>query len=211
MAPLTVSARTTKPGRSFQVAEAELSAGGQVVVRARAVRLRRGQVELPALAGDHEAPPAAPESGRGDPFPAGGGHAEGFHLTAMDIRFLGDAGFGRGPARAWFRLTRPLIDDEPAQRPGPDGRGGRLRQRHLARGRLRGLSVRQHRPHGAPASRARRGMGAARRAHAPGAPRRRTGATRPSATSAAGSGCPRNRCSSPHVDGRGDRRHRAAR
>ena len=78
------------------------------------MRLRRGQVELPALAGDHEAPPAAPESGRGDPFPAGGGHAEGFHLTAMDIRFLGDAGFGRGPARAWFRLTRPLIDDEPA-------------------------------------------------------------------------------------------------
>ena len=43
MAPLTVSARTTKPGRSFQLAEAELSVEGQVVVRARAVRLRRGQ------------------------------------------------------------------------------------------------------------------------------------------------------------------------
>ena len=43
MAPLTVSARTTKPGRSFQLAEAELRADGQVVVRARAVRLRRGR------------------------------------------------------------------------------------------------------------------------------------------------------------------------
>ena len=31
----------------------------------------------------------------------------------MDIRFLGDAGFGKGPARAWFRLTRPLIDGDP--------------------------------------------------------------------------------------------------
>ena len=43
MAPLTVSARTTKPGRSLQLAEAELSVDGQAVVRARAVRLRRGR------------------------------------------------------------------------------------------------------------------------------------------------------------------------
>lgn len=113
MAPLMVSARTTKPGRRFQLAEAELSADGQVVVRARAVRLRRGHVALPALAGDGEAPPAAPETARRDPFPAGGDHLEGFHLTAMDIRFVGEAGFGTGPARAWFRLTRPLVDDDP--------------------------------------------------------------------------------------------------
>jgi hypothetical protein len=113
MAPLTVSARTTKPGRSFQLAEAELSAEGQVVVRAGAVRLRRGHVELPARPDDDEAPPAAPQTGRPDPFPARDYHVEGFHLTAMDIRFLADAGFGTGPARAWFRLTRPLIDHDP--------------------------------------------------------------------------------------------------
>ena len=113
MAPLTVSARTTKPGRSFQLAEAELSAGGQVVVRARAVRLRRGQVELPARA-QAAAPPPAPQAGRHDPFPAPDGHAEGFHLTAMDIRFVDGTGFGAGPARAWFRLALPLVDDEPA-------------------------------------------------------------------------------------------------
>jgi len=112
MAPLTVSARTTKPGRSFQLAEAQLSAEGQVVVRAQAVRLRRGHVELPALPGDDEAPPPAPERGRADTFPAQGENVEGFHLTAMDIRFLAEAGFGRGPARAWFRLARPLIDGD---------------------------------------------------------------------------------------------------
>jgi acyl-Coa thioesterase superfamily protein/acyl-CoA thioesterase superfamily protein len=112
MAPLTVSARTTKPGRSFQVAEAELSADGQAVVRARAVRLRRGHVELPTAPADE--PPSAPETGRRDPFPARDGHAEGFHLTAMEIRFVDGTGFGEGPARAWFRLARPLIDDEPA-------------------------------------------------------------------------------------------------
>jgi Thioesterase-like superfamily len=113
MAPLTVSARTTKPGRSFQLAEAELSVDGQVVVRARGVRLRRGHVELPARLEDDEAPPAAPHTGRAGPFPAKGANVEGFHLTAMDIRFLADAAFTPGPARAWFRLARPLIDDDP--------------------------------------------------------------------------------------------------
>jgi hypothetical protein len=113
MVPLTVSARTTKPGRSLQLAEAELSADGLVVVRARAVRLRRGRVELPAFPGDAAAPPA-PQTGRHDPFPARDGHVEGFHLTAMDIRFVDGGDFGKGPARAWFRLAHPLVDDEPA-------------------------------------------------------------------------------------------------
>jgi len=112
MAPLTISARTTKPGRSFQLAEAELSADGQIVVRARAVRLRRGHVELPARADD--SPPPAPQTGRQDPFPARDGHVEGFHLTAMEIRFVDGTDFGEGPARAWFRLALPLVDDEPA-------------------------------------------------------------------------------------------------
>jgi hypothetical protein len=112
MAPLTVSARTTKDGRNLQLAEAELSTEERTVVRARAVRLRRGHVELPPL--DADVPPPGPQAGRRDAFPVRDGHAEGFHLTAMDIRFLEDTGYGRGPARAWFRLARPLIDDEPA-------------------------------------------------------------------------------------------------
>jgi hypothetical protein len=113
MAPLTISARTTKPGRSLQLAEAELSVDDQVVVRARAVRLRRGRVELPARV-DDDPPPPGPQTGRHDAFPARDGHAEGFHLTAMEIRFIDATGFGEGPARAWFRLMRPLVDEEPA-------------------------------------------------------------------------------------------------
>jgi hypothetical protein len=113
LAPLTVSARTTKPGRTLQMAEAELSVDGQAVVRARAVRLRRGHVELPELPAAGP-PPWAPHSGRLDPFPIQDGHDEGFHLTGMEIRFVDGTDFGLGPARAWFRLARPLIDDEPA-------------------------------------------------------------------------------------------------
>jgi Thioesterase-like superfamily len=111
LAPLTVSVRTTKPGRNVQLAEAELLADGATVLRARAMRLRRARVELPQL--DVDEPPPAPQTGRHDPFPTQDGVTEGFHLTAMDIRFLDATGYGPGPALAWFRLTRPLIDDEP--------------------------------------------------------------------------------------------------
>ena len=113
LAPLTVSARTTKPGRSLQLAEAELSAGGQVVVRARAVRLRRGHVELPQRPDGGPAAHAA-AGGEPRPVPRPDGHDEGFHLTAMEIRFVDGTGFGLGPAHAWFRLARPLIDDQAA-------------------------------------------------------------------------------------------------
>jgi hypothetical protein len=111
LAPLTVSARTTKPGRNVQLAEAELIADGATVLRARAMRLRHAIVELPDL--ERDEPPPGPESARRDPFPVGDGPREGFHLTAMDIRFLAPTNLSPGPALAWFRLTRPLIDDKP--------------------------------------------------------------------------------------------------
>jgi hypothetical protein len=133
MAPLTVSARTTKPGRNLQMAEAEMDAEGRTVLRARAVRLRRGWVELPAAAdaagaagkgaggaagaaaGGEAAGDALPGPDAATPgsFPVGDGHAEGFHRSAMDIRFA-EGDYGIGPAKAWFRLQLPLVDDQPA-------------------------------------------------------------------------------------------------
>jgi hypothetical protein len=114
MAPLTVTARTVKPGRNLQLAEAELHAEGRTVLRARATRLRRGHVELPPQAEDAGSEGfAGPEAARAGAFPAQDGYAEGFHRTAMDIRFLADTDYGIGPALAWFRLQRPLVDDEP--------------------------------------------------------------------------------------------------
>jgi Thioesterase-like superfamily len=115
MAPLTVTARTVKPGRNVQLAEAELHVEGRTVLRARATRLRRGHVELPPQASAAAATGGVggPDDARPDRFPMDDGYAEGFHRTAMDIRFLAGTGYGLGPALAWFRLQRPLVDDEP--------------------------------------------------------------------------------------------------
>jgi Thioesterase-like superfamily len=132
LAPVTVSARTTKPGRNVQLAEAEMEAEGRTVLRARAMRLRRGHVELPAEAGAAGAAAAAAAERRGAAagegaaaappgpddatpgrFPLDDGTGEGFHRTAMDIRFV-EGDYGIGPAKAWFRLKLPLVDDQPA-------------------------------------------------------------------------------------------------
>lgn len=110
--PLSVQAAVTKPGRRFQIAEGEITAGGRPVVGVRAVLLRRGDVELPGAYPDAEAPPGGgPEKGEVAPFPVDG-HAEGFHRTGMEIRFGGMTNYGPGPALAWFRFARPLIDGD---------------------------------------------------------------------------------------------------
>jgi hypothetical protein len=114
LAPLTVEARVVRPGRRLQIAEAMLASNGTTVCRARGVLLRRAPVSIPEAA---QRPPriTPPDDIDFDtqavPVPPHG-EAEGFGPTAMDVRFA-DGRFGqRGPATAWFRLRRPLVDDE---------------------------------------------------------------------------------------------------
>ena len=116
LAPLEVEVRIAKPGRRFQLAEGELrGAGGRTLVVVRAALLRRGDVALPE-ASRWAAP--APAAGPGESVPSEfplppGDDPRAFQRTGMDIRFAGGTGFGEGPAHAWFRLARPLVDGEP--------------------------------------------------------------------------------------------------
>jgi hypothetical protein len=116
LAPVTVSAAIVRPGRRFQVAEAELVAGGRAAVRARAVLLRRGEVALPPEAIPVTTALLAPDDGAlpGQWGPEG---EEAFHRTGMDIRFVQGNISERGPAAAWFRLAHPFIDDAPEPPP----------------------------------------------------------------------------------------------
>jgi hypothetical protein len=114
LAPLQVRAEVTRPGRRFQLAEGELSADGQPVVRVRAVRLRRAHIALPPEAVDAGDGLPGPEDAVPSGYPARPEEpAQGFHRTGMEIRFAGGTDFGPGAALAWFRLARPLVDAQP--------------------------------------------------------------------------------------------------
>ena len=118
LAPVAVAAEVVKPGRNLQIAEATLSSGGRPQCLARAVLLRRAAVE--GAGRGTVAPPLeqGPQDGGSVPFGAGP-DGEGFHLTGMEIRFTVGSFNEDGPAQAWYRLARPLIEGEtpsPAQR-----------------------------------------------------------------------------------------------
>ena len=111
LAPCTVSATVVKPGRRFQLAEAELAAGGRTAVRARAVLLRRGDVEVPADGVPDPAGFAGPEDGAPAP-PWADDDELGFHRTGMELRYLAGTIAEAGPSTAWFRFAHPLVAGE---------------------------------------------------------------------------------------------------
>jgi hypothetical protein len=110
IAPVEVEARIVRPGRRVQMLEAELRVDGEVLMMARAWRLRTAPVDLPEDAvAIPPGPPLPGEPGPANFFPTG--QDEGYH-TAMEIRFVSGAFTEVGPASAWLRMRHPLVDDE---------------------------------------------------------------------------------------------------
>ena len=124
--PLRVETRLVRPGGRLQLVEADLvAADGAPVVRLRAMRLRRGEVAGPARRPDAEAIPGR-RAGPAEPsdFPLEPPDAEGFHRTAMEIRFAAGTSYGRGPrprgsaSRArWSRARRRHRSRSSSRRP----------------------------------------------------------------------------------------------
>jgi len=108
--PVEVEARIVRPGRRVQLLEAELRVDGEILMMARAWRLRTAPVDLPADAVAIPPGPALPdEPGPSNFFPTG--QDEGYH-TAMEIRFVSGAFTEIGPASAWLRMREPLVAGE---------------------------------------------------------------------------------------------------
>ncbi|MDQ3631657.1 MAG: thioesterase family protein [Actinomycetota bacterium] len=122
LAPLEVTTSILKPGKRFELVEAQLTADGQPVLLARAVLLRRSEpMALPAEAAWPDGLPCeGPRESVARPpgWPAEPGD-EGFHLTGMEIRYGGGTRFGGGRSLAWFRLAAPLVAGEETS---PSGR-----------------------------------------------------------------------------------------
>ena len=102
---LELRSRVLRPGRSVELVEAVMAAGGRDVARAAAWRVLRTTEEVVSRA--PSAPPVPEKSAR-----AGSeGWVDGY-LSAVEWRFasgrLGDS----GPCTAWTRLRHPLVPDE---------------------------------------------------------------------------------------------------
>jgi hypothetical protein len=109
LAPLELSARVVRSGRSVELLEASLSGPEGELMRARAWRLAAGEVRLAI-----DDPPPGPQTGEHRDFFATGQQA-GYH-TAMDYRFVQGAFLEPGPATVWMRMRVPLVAGE---RPTP--------------------------------------------------------------------------------------------
>jgi hypothetical protein len=108
--PVEVGARIVRPGRRVQMLEAELRVDGEVLMMARAWRLRTAPIDLPAEVVAIPPGPVLPdEPGPTTFLPSG--HDVGYQ-SAMELRFSTGAFTELGPATAWLRMRHPLVEGE---------------------------------------------------------------------------------------------------
>jgi hypothetical protein len=111
---LTATCAFERPGKKVQLVRATLSAADSEVARATALRIRRKEVPLPALADELAAPPP-PDQGRAS-SPAwldSGGGDFAFHRDAVEHCFVAGSFAAPGPSQDWIRLRHPVVAGEP--------------------------------------------------------------------------------------------------
>jgi hypothetical protein len=117
--PLHLAAHVVRPGRKVQLVEATLehAATGQEVARARALKIRATDVDVPwddpAFA-EHlaaESPPAAPH-GLPRQRPSFNVDEIAFHTAGAEHRFVSGTWADPGPVTVWIRLLVPVVPGE---------------------------------------------------------------------------------------------------
>jgi hypothetical protein len=119
IAPLSVSARVVRPGRSVELLEASLEGADGELMCARAWRLTESDIaagweqeEPPPGHEDAEALEFFPENvGSRAPRARRSGESVGWH-TAMEIVFARGRFLEPGPATVWMRPRVPLVEGE---------------------------------------------------------------------------------------------------
>ena len=107
IAPLTVTSRVARPGRSVELLEASLAGPDGEVMRARGWRVATADITVDW---EQEEPPPGRESGEAlEFFPTG--DSAGWH-TAMEIVFARGRVLEPGPATVWMRPRVPLVEGE---------------------------------------------------------------------------------------------------
>jgi hypothetical protein len=108
--PVRVRAEVIRPGRSVQLVEARLTGEEGDLMLARAWRIRRAELDLPADAAAAPPAPPGPDTGESPEFFATGQDV-GYH-TGMEWRSVGGGFMEPGPATVWMRMRRPLLAGE---------------------------------------------------------------------------------------------------
>jgi hypothetical protein len=104
-----VAARVVRPGRSVELVEAELVAGGRPVMLARAWRIRAAAPAEASVAPAGPPPPVRP--GRAAQAPASWRGGEGY-LAAVEWRFARGGFEEPGAATVWTRLRVDVVEGE---------------------------------------------------------------------------------------------------
>jgi Thioesterase-like superfamily len=108
--PVRVEAEVVRPGRSVQMIEASLFGEEGELMKARAWRIRTGEVEIPDDVVSTPEPPLGPDQG-GKPEFFSTGQSVGYH-TAMEWRSVGGGFLEPGPATVWMRMACRLVAGE---------------------------------------------------------------------------------------------------
>jgi len=103
VAEVEVESSVIRPGRTVELLEAQLSAGGRPVMTARAWRLPA--LDAPGRPPAEGPPPPRPGEETPPPHDFGYGHA-------VEMRFAAGGWFDHGPATAWTRLKVRVVPDE---------------------------------------------------------------------------------------------------
>ncbi len=104
---LELRSRVLRPGRSVELVEAALAAGGRDVARASAWRVRR--TEGVSVEPRQRTAPPLPDEGARQGWGDGWG---GGYLQAVEWRFVSGRFDRPGPAAAWTRLRVGVVPDE---------------------------------------------------------------------------------------------------
>ncbi len=110
---MSITTHVERPGRKVSLVAVVLSDGDLEVARARSLRIRTADVELPSSTVQPAAdPPGSPGDGRRIDSKWGTGGGIAFHTHACEHRFVDGGWEEPGPVAAWIRLIEPVVAGE---------------------------------------------------------------------------------------------------
>lgn len=110
IAPLQLRTEVVREGRKIQLCAVTLLHEDVAVVRATVLKIRRTELELPPTAVEEKVTLPGPDAGEPADVPPGNPNA---FIRGLTLRVVQGDFRKPGPAAIWFRVERPLFEDQP--------------------------------------------------------------------------------------------------